>query len=96
MLKEIADECIPRKNVCKHSKGWWNAKLTALSKEAKRAKRRFAKRSDEANERQVKDSLEKFTKEEAEAKGNYLEDMVKTLDPRSVLPSSKQRKKEKM
>ena len=64
------------KRVCQHSKGWWIKRLTDLCKDFKRAKRRFARRSDEANELHLKDCIEKFKKEEAEARGKYMEEMV--------------------
>lgn len=82
LLRQVADECIPKKNVCKHSKGWWNPQLTVVSKELKKAKRKFAKRCDAANERYVQECLERFKKEESKARDNYLEDMVKMMDPK--------------
>ena len=71
-----------RKKDCKQSKGWWNAKFTNLSKEVKRARRKFAKRSDDANESTLQETLESFKKEEADAKDNYLEELVKMMDPK--------------
>ena len=53
MLHKNMEECIPKKRVCSHSKGWWSPRLTELSKEYKKAKRLFSKRKDEANERKV-------------------------------------------
>ena len=50
MLHKNMNECIPKKRVCSHSKGWWSPRLTELSKEYKKAKRRSSKRKDEAKE----------------------------------------------
>ena len=36
---EKAKEIIPKKQVCRHSKWWWNPELSKLSKDYKRAKR---------------------------------------------------------
>ena len=81
-LKLVAEECIPKKKVCKHSKGWWNDELNELAKEVRKARKMFAKRSDEANERKVQDSLESFRRAESVAKDDYLEEMVNLMDPR--------------
>ena len=81
-MKKITEECIPKKTACKQSKGWWSHNVTGLSREVKRAKRRFAKRSDKANERKVQDSLNRFKEEEAIAKDNYLEGMVQLMEPK--------------
>ena len=81
-LKLVAEECIPKKKVCKHSKGWWNDELNELAKEVRKARKMFAKRSDEANERKVQDSLESFRRAESGAKDDYLEEMVNLMDPR--------------
>ena len=53
-----------------------------MSVEFKRAKRRFAKRSDEANERRLVEVLREFKEEEVRARNQYLEEMVKLMDPR--------------
>ena len=50
LIYETAEHIILKKQVCRHSKGWWNQELTRLSKEFKMAKRLFAKRCDKANE----------------------------------------------
>ena len=82
MLLEEAEECIPKKQVCKHSKGWWNPELTKLSKEYKRARRKFANRCDEANENRLNEVRRLFKEEEVRARNQYLEEMVKLMDPR--------------
>lgn len=82
MLHEIAKEIIPKKQVCRHSKGWWNAELTRLSKEYKKAKRYFAKRCDEANEKRLKELLGLFKEEESKARSQHMDEMVKMLDPK--------------
>ena len=56
--------------------------MTDLCKDFKRAKRSFARRSDEANELHLKDCVEKFKTEEAEARGKYMEEMVELMDPK--------------
>ncbi|MEW8546767.1 MAG: reverse transcriptase domain-containing protein [Candidatus Thiodiazotropha sp.] len=81
MLREKAKEIIPIKHICRHSKGWWNSKLTELSKNYRKAKRQFAKRCDEANENRLKEVLLLFKEEELRARDQYLDDMVKLLDP---------------
>ena len=55
-----------------------------MSVEFKRAKRRFAKRSDEANERRLVEVLREFKEEEVRARNQYLEEMVKLMDPRKL------------
>ena len=83
MLHKNMEECIPKKRVCSHSKGWWSPRLTEnLSKEYKKAKRLFSKRKDEANERKLVEILKSFKEEEAVAKERYLEEVVKLMDPR--------------
>lgn len=82
MLHEKAEECIPKKQVCKHSKGWWNPELTKLSKDYKRAKRKYANRCDEANENRLNEVRRLFKEEEVRARNQYLEEMVKLMDPR--------------
>ena len=82
LLHEKAKEIIPKKQICKHSKGWWNSKLTELSKTYRKAKRQFSKRSDEANENRLKEALRLFKEEEIKARNQYLDEMVKLLNPR--------------
>ena len=82
LVHEKAEQIIPKKQICRHSKGWWNQELSRLSVEFKRAKRRFAKRSDEANERRLVEVLREFKEEEVRARNQYLEEMVKLMDPR--------------
>ena len=68
-----------KKQICRHSKGWWNQDLSRLSQEFNKAKRRFAKRSDEANERKLVEVLNAFKEEEVRARNQYLEEMVKLM-----------------
>ena len=82
MLHKNMEECIPKKRVCSHSKGWWSPRLIELSKEYNKAKRRFSKRKDEANERKLVEILKSFKEGEAVAKERYLEEVVKLMDPR--------------
>ena len=82
MLHQIADKSIPKKKVCRHSKGWWSPKLTQLSKDYKRAET-FSKRSDEVNERRMKKCLEAFKREETEARNTYLDNLAGMLDPKT-------------
>ena len=82
LVHEKVEQIIPKKQICRHSKGWWNQELSCLSVEFKRAKRRFAKRSDEANERKLVEVLHEFKEEEVRARNQYLEEMVKLMDPR--------------
>ena len=56
--------------------------MTELSKEYKKAKRRFSKRKDEANEQKLVEILKSFKEEEAVAKERYLEEVVELMDPR--------------
>ena len=72
LIHEKAEYIIPKKQVCRHSKGWWNQELTCLSKEFKKAKRLFA----------MVEVLHAFKEEEARARNQYLEEMVKLMDPR--------------
>ena len=82
LVHEEAEQIIPKKQICRHSKGWWNQDLSRLSQEFKKAKRRFAKRSNEANERKLVEVLNAFKEDEVRARNQYLEEMVKLMDPR--------------
>ena len=75
------DQCIPKKRVCSHSKGWYSW-LTELSKDYKKAKRLFSERKYEANKRMLVEILKRFKEEEALSKERYLEELVKLMDPR--------------
>ena len=44
VFQETTEKVIPKKKVCKHSRGWWNNRLSELSKEYKKVKRQFAKK----------------------------------------------------
>ena len=68
MLHQNMNECIPKKKVFSHSKGWWSPRLTELAKEFKKAKRLFSKRKDEANERKLVEILKMFKEEESQLK----------------------------
>ena len=48
-ILDLAENTIPKKTICVHSKGWWNNDLGKLSKRIKKAKRLFSKRSTETN-----------------------------------------------
>ena len=50
VLHRLVESSIPKKKVCKHSKGWWTTKLTELSKSFRKAKHAFSKRKDQSNE----------------------------------------------
>ena len=82
LVHEKAEQIIPKKQICRHSKGWWNQDLSRLSQEFKKAKRCLAKRSDEANERKLVEVLNAFKEEEVRARNQYLEEMVKLMDTR--------------
>ena len=81
LIHEKAEHIILKKQVYRHSKRWWNQELTRLSKEFKKAKRLFAKRCDEANETRMVEVLRAFKEDEARARNQYLEEMVKLMDP---------------
>ena len=78
---DSANNIIPTKTICRHSKGWWNPELTRLSKEYKKAKRQFAKRADGANESKMKSALNNFKEEEIKARHHHLEEMVRLMGP---------------
>ena len=82
VMHKIVQENIPKKKICRHSKGWWSPRLTQLSKEFKKAKRMFKKRRDECNENKMKELIRVFKEEELSAKSKYLDEMTGRLDPR--------------
>ena len=82
LLHKNVEECIPKKRVCRHSKGWWSPRLTELAKEFKRAKRLYAKRKDLANESKMLQILKLFKEEETAARERYLDEVVHMMDPR--------------
>ena len=55
MLHGLVESNIPKKKVCKHSKGWWTTKLTELSKSFRKAKHAFSKRKDQSNEAKLEE-----------------------------------------
>ena len=54
--------------------------MTELSKQYRKAKRLFAKRADEENERKLKEVLKMFKEEEINARNQYLDDLIKMMD----------------
>ena len=67
----------------------WNPRLSELLKEYRKAKRLFANRSDEANEKKLKEILRLFKEEEINARNQYLDDLMKLLDLRKPTQSGK-------
>ena len=82
LVHEKAEQIIHKKQICRHSKGWWNQDLSRLSQDFKKAKWRFAKTSDEANKRKLVEVSNAFKEKEVRARNQYLEGMVKLMDPR--------------
>ena len=82
LIHKTVQECVPKKRICRHSKGWWSPRLTQLSKDFKKAKRMFKKRKDESNENKMKELMKLFKEEEVSAKSKYLDEMIGMLDPK--------------
>ncbi len=49
LIKDKANDIIPKKTICEHSKAFFTEKLSTLSKEFREAKKKFKVRSDEQN-----------------------------------------------
>ena len=76
VIHKNVQENIPRKRICRHTKGWWSPRLTQLSKDFKKAKRKFKKRKDKSNENKMKELMKLFEEEEVYSKGKYLDEMM--------------------
>ncbi|XP_052817997.1 uncharacterized protein LOC128244019 [Mya arenaria] len=81
-LLSCAENVIPKKKICPHSKGYWSPELNELNKKFKQAKRKFQVRSDPANERAVSISRQAFQETIEKAKTAYLDLLTHELDPR--------------
>ena len=81
VILDKAEEIIPKKKKCSHSRGWWSTELSECAKNAKKAKRKFNKRSDMKNYQEYLKSMKIFKDTETEAKRDYLENLVKMMDP---------------
>ena len=82
VLHRLVESSIPKKKVCKHSKGWWTTKLTELSKSFRKAKHAFSKRKDQSNEAKLEEIRNLFKNEVFKARDEYLDEVVKLLDPK--------------
>ena len=80
MLHRLVESNIPKKKVCKHSKGWWFTKLTKLLKSFRKAKHAFSKRKDQSNEAQLEEIRNLFKEEVFKARDKYLDEVVKLMD----------------
>ena len=83
VILDKAEEIIPKKKICLHSRGWWSSELSQCAKNAKKAKRRFNKRSDMKNYEEYLQSMKIFKEAGKEAKSNYLDDLMKMIDPKN-------------
>lgn len=82
LILSTAETVIPKKMICKQSKGWWSPKLTEKAKAAKRANRQFQRRTYPANQKKYEEALTVFKSEERNAKATFLENIVKEMNPR--------------
>ena len=82
VLHRLVVSNIPKKKVCKHSKGWWTTKLTELSKSFRKAKHAFSKRKDQSNEAKLEEIRNMFKEEVFKARDEYLDEVVKLMDPK--------------
>ena len=81
-LLKLAEEIIPKKSVCSHSRGWWNEEIGDLIKKVRKAKHRLNKRSDAKNYQDYTNLMTQFKDAELRAKDKYLSDLVSMLNPK--------------
>ena len=82
VLYRLVESNVPKKKVCKHSKGWWTTKLTELLNSFRKAKHAFSKRKDQANEAKLEEIRNIFKDEVFKASDEYLDEVVKLMDPK--------------
>lgn len=75
-----ADEVIPKKRICKHSKSFMNEDLKLLLQNAKKARNQYRQKGDPTNHRRYKESVDTFTSEYIKARETNFRNMCSNLD----------------
>ncbi len=76
-----AEDNIPKKSVCRHSKAFWSAELTDLVNRCKEAKKLYKKKSDPHNHDRYQEAVNKFKTLYNESKERNWESLCQELDP---------------
>ncbi len=84
LLKQKAEDVIPKKIVCEHSRAFFSKKLSDLHKEFRIAKKRFDFRSDEHNQNKLDQAKDKLNAEYEKESDNFWKEICQNTSSRDI------------
>ena len=84
LLKQRAEDVIPKKLVCEHSRAFFSKKLSDLHKEFRIDKKRFDFRSDEHNQNKLDQLRDKLNAEYEKESDNFWKEICQNTSTRDI------------